>query len=79
MLSAQNKMVETNALKLPSFWSSQPAVWFEQAEAQSHIRKITEATITWLPHWTRKQPAGSDDRTLLAALYTHGMRPGSLF
>jgi len=30
------------ALKLPSFWSSQPAVWFTQAEAQFHIRKITD-------------------------------------
>lgn len=29
------------ALKLPTFWTSQPQVWFEQAEAQFHIRQIT--------------------------------------
>ena len=36
-------MAETNAVsfKLPSFWTSQPHVWFQQAEAQFTIRKIT--------------------------------------
>ena len=29
------------ALKLPSFWTSQPAVWFIQAEAQFTLRNIT--------------------------------------
>ena len=38
---------ETNAaanavpLKLPTFWTSQPQVWFQQAEAQFTIRNIT--------------------------------------
>ena len=40
---------ETNAaanpvtLKLPTFWTSQPQVWFQQAEAQFTIRNITAA------------------------------------
>ncbi len=36
-------MAEQNAvsLKLPTFWSSQPQVWFAQAEAQFEIRKLT--------------------------------------
>lgn len=36
-------MAETNAVsfKLPPFWASQPQVWFQQAEAQFTIRKIT--------------------------------------
>ena len=31
----------TVSLKLPTFWTFQPQVWFEQAEAQFHIRNIT--------------------------------------
>ena len=39
-------MTETNAvaIKLPIFWAQQPEVWFLQAEAQFHIRKITDDT-----------------------------------
>ena len=35
---------EVNAvgIKLPTFWTSQPNVWFTQAEAQFHIRNITQ-------------------------------------
>ena len=29
------------SLKLPTFWTSQPLVWFAQAEAQFELRKIT--------------------------------------
>ena len=39
-------MADTNAvaIKLPTFWSNQPEVWFIQAEAQFHLRKITDDT-----------------------------------
>ena len=30
------------AIKLPTFWTAQPTVWFLQAEAQFNIRKVTE-------------------------------------
>ncbi|XP_051898645.1 uncharacterized protein LOC127585315 isoform X2 [Pristis pectinata] len=29
------------ALKLPTFWTLRPSVWFDQAEAQFHLRQIT--------------------------------------
>ena len=35
------------AVKLPTFWAAQPSVWFLQAEAQFHIRKITEDTTKY--------------------------------
>ncbi|KFD60596.1 hypothetical protein M514_27229 [Trichuris suis] len=35
------------SLKLPVFWTSQPQVWFEQAEAQFHIRQITADTTMY--------------------------------
>lgn len=35
------------SLKLPIFWTSQPQVWFEQAEAQFHIRQITADTTKY--------------------------------
>ena len=34
-------------LKLPIFWTSQPQVWFGQAEAQFHIRWITADTTKY--------------------------------
>ena len=42
-------MTETNAvaIKLPAFWAQQPEVWFLQAEAQFHIRKITDDTTKY--------------------------------
>ena len=42
-------MTETNAvaIKLPTFWAQQPEVWFLQAEAQFHIRKITDDTTKY--------------------------------
>jgi hypothetical protein len=33
--------VHAVAIKLPTFWVAQPAVWFRQAEAQFHLRNIT--------------------------------------
>lgn len=42
MASEDNKNQQNAvSLKLPTFWTSQPQVWFEQAEAQFHIRQIT--------------------------------------
>jgi len=34
--------LEAVAVKLPTFWTSSPAAWFAQAEAQFAIRKITD-------------------------------------
>jgi len=39
--------VSAVAIKLPTFWTTQPAVWFTQAEAQFHIRNITEDTTKY--------------------------------
>jgi hypothetical protein len=40
---------EVNAvgLKLPAFWTLQPHVWFVQAEAQFHLRNITQDTTKY--------------------------------
>ena len=35
------------ALKLPTFWTSQPQVWFSQAEAQFAIKNITAQTTKY--------------------------------
>ena len=53
-------MTETNAvaIKLPTFWAQQPEVWFLQAEAQFHIRKITD------PLW-------GDKVSMLTHIYPH--------
>ena len=42
-------MTETNAvaIKLATFWEQQPKVWFLQAEAQFHIRKLTDDTTKY--------------------------------
>lgn len=39
--------VNAVAIKLPNFWNTQPAIWFTQAEAQFHIRKITDDTTKY--------------------------------
>ena len=35
-------MANAVAVKLPSFWTKQPALWFLQAEAQFNVQKITK-------------------------------------
>ena len=42
-------MAETNAvaIKLSTLWAQQPEVWFLQAKAQFHIRKITDDTTKY--------------------------------
>ncbi len=35
------------ALKLPTFWTTQPSVWFTQTEAQFYLRKITDDTTKY--------------------------------
>ena len=39
--------VSAIAIKLPTFWTSQPGIWFTQAEAQFHLRKITDDTTKY--------------------------------
>ena len=41
-ISLRAIMVDAVSLKLPTFWAEHPQVWLTQAEAQFHIRKITE-------------------------------------
>ena len=45
----QKNMADANAVavKLPTFWTQQPSVWFLQAEAQFHLCKITEDTTMY--------------------------------
>ena len=42
-------MADTNAvsIKLPTFWTAQPNVWFQQAEAQFTIRSISADTTKY--------------------------------
>ena len=39
--------VSAVAIKLPTFWTTQPGIWFTQAEAQFHLRNITEDTTKY--------------------------------
>ncbi|XP_062889690.1 uncharacterized protein LOC134338085 [Mobula hypostoma] len=39
--------VHAVSLKLPSFWTLRPHLWFEQAEAQFHIRQITSESARY--------------------------------
>ena len=34
--------VNAVAIKLPTFWTAQPNIWFTQAEAQFHIKNVTQ-------------------------------------
>ncbi|XP_050689003.1 uncharacterized protein LOC126981608 [Eriocheir sinensis] len=59
-MPADDSKEQQNAvsLKLPTFWTAQPHVWFEQPEANStYARSLPTppSTITWSARWTRKQ------------------------
>lgn len=36
------QQVNAVAIKLPTFWTAQPNIWFTQAEAQFHIKNVTQ-------------------------------------
>lgn len=42
MSTEDNKELNAVAVKLPTFWTIQPNVWFAQAEAQFHIKNVTQ-------------------------------------
>ena len=74
-------MVDAVSLKLPTFWAEHPQVWFTQAEAQFHIRKITRMkrnTSMWWLHFINRQLVGSPtfyprhQRRINTLQYDHG-------
>lgn len=43
----ENTGINAVALKLPTFWTTQPSIWFAQAEAQFHIKNVTQDTTKY--------------------------------
>lgn len=41
-MAENRENIHAVAIKLPTFWTAQPNVWFTQAEAQFHIKNITQ-------------------------------------